>query len=120
MFAKLAALTAFTLSLAVVAPVSAQERSIETRTVVELPTALTDARSVEKAYMRLKIAARSGCDSGLTRDVKAKASDRACAAAALDEAVRASNLPELVAYHDDKTADAAIYADNSDAVTAQR
>lgn len=120
MLIKSAALTVLTLTLAGVAPVSAQERDIETRTVVSLPVALNDAKTIEAAYARLTVAAKRACDSGLAHDSAAKASDRACAAAALDRAVQQSNLPALVAYHERKVVNGAVYADNSDRSAAQR
>lgn len=120
MLTKLVALTAVTLSLTVVTPASAEQRDIETRVVVQLPLVASDAKGVEKAYVRLKMAAQSACDSELYRDSAARASDRACAAAALDRAVRDSNLPALMAYHQSRTVDSAVYADNSDRRAAQR
>lgn len=120
MLKKLTALTTLALSLTVVTPLSAAERDIETRAVVQLPTVLSDVKAVEKAYARLKVAAKRACDSGLAHDSAAKASDRACAAAALDRAVQQSNLPALVAYHEGKVVNGAVYADNSDRSSAQR
>uniref|UniRef100_UPI002617D55D UrcA family protein n=1 Tax=Asticcacaulis sp. TaxID=1872648 RepID=UPI002617D55D len=108
------------LSLSLVTPVSAEQRDIETRAVVQLPAVLSDAKAVEKAYARLKVAAKRACDSGLAHDSAAKASDRACGAAALDRAVQQSNLPALVAYHEGKVVNGAVYADNSDRSAAQR
>lgn len=120
MLTKLAALMTLALSLSLVAPVSAEQRDIETHAVVQLPMVLSDAKAVEKAYSRLKVAAKRACDSDLAHDSAAKASDRACAAAALDQAVRDSNLPALVAYHESRTVHVAFYADNSDRSAAQR
>lgn len=121
MLVKLSALVAvMSVSLIAVSPASALERGEATREVIRVPSVYTSPAEMKSAYIRLKSAARRACDSGLTRDLQARASDRACAAAALDEAVRASNLPELIAYHEGKTAGVPIYADNTNRVTTQR
>lgn len=91
------------------------DRETTTRSVRVYGSDLRSADGLENTYARLKTAARTTCDSGMDRDLKARQSDQACARAALDTAVADLNQPALSQLHAEKTGHAAsVYADRGD------
>jgi UrcA family protein len=93
-------LTALLAGALLVATAAAAEPEREP-TEVRVSTAGVDFNNredVARVYRRLNAAAQEACDSGRS-DWRSVESDRACAAKALDQAVRATHQPLLMAMH---------------------
>jgi UrcA family protein len=59
--------------------------------------------SVTQFYSRLRIAARTACNSRMGRDLAATLADQRCAVQALDRAVAETGKPTLMALHTRRT-----------------
>lgn len=90
------------------APAYAAEQDPPSRQVSTAGVDFSDSEAVRALHARLARAAASVCNS-YGANSRVTAADRACAAKAIDQAVRAANRPMLTAVHQGRPAEV-VYA----------